>query len=178
MDALGFRTLSLFHPLSPDFLSLADSRLLSVSNNRCAQQRGVLEQLFKLRIGQQIVKKCSIRVLFVQELLHAANSAHYAFELAFTHAFARQVHGLKFDAALVKKALGFFGIKTLGFAKNLNIHGITSKRNDAPDRATMECGRNRLQQDNTMRSNPLLISRKTEFFLGGSLHADLIQVAA
>ena len=64
-------------------------------------------------------------MLGVYHLLHP-NRPGYRRQFPPAHAEAPHVHVLHGDAPLLEPALGLFGVKALGRAKNLNIHAVIS----------------------------------------------------
>ena len=87
-------------------------------------RRGDLQQLFQLvlLIGQ-VGEQRGVRVLGIDEGIQTHRIFH-TFEFAGADAVFEKVHGLKADPPLLEVSLRLLGIKTLGFAKNLNIHWL------------------------------------------------------
>lgn len=129
------RLFGFLDPCRPDRGSFTDGGFLSIADDRRAQKRGIFEQLFELRIRQEIGDECRVGVFFVEEQLDAADAPDDTLQLSFAQSFGREINGLKGDMAFPKEAFCFFRIEAFGFPKNLNIHRVDF----APFSAAFEC---------------------------------------
>lgn len=66
----------------------------------------------------------------VEQLVDAADRLHHARELAFAHLLFLKVDKLHLNAALLKIALGLFGVERLLSPEDLNIHGSAALSNE------------------------------------------------
>ena len=97
--------------------------LPAVADNGGFQQPGVVQQLFHLvGVVGQIGQQGGVGVLGVDEGLQPHGVQH-AFQLPWADAVLPQVDGLEPDTPFLEPALRLFGVKTLAFSKNLNVHG-------------------------------------------------------
>ena len=110
-------------PALPHLGAVAHGGLPAVADNGGFQQPGVVQQLFHLvGVVGQIGQQGGIGVLGVDEGLQPHGVQH-AFQLPWADAVLPQVDGLEPDTPFLEPALRLFGVKTLAFSKNLNVHG-------------------------------------------------------
>lgn len=110
-------------PALPHLGAVAHGGLPAVADNGGFQQPGVVQQLFHLvGVVGQIGQQGGVGVLGVDEGLQPHGVQH-AFQLPWADAVLPQVDGLEPDTPFLEPALRLFGVKTLAFSKNLNVHG-------------------------------------------------------
>jgi hypothetical protein len=113
-------------PGFPDFRTVADGRLLSISHNGCFEQFWVIQQNF----FSEAAATDSVEIQFlipsgfhVEQIVQTKRSDD-TIEFTLAEAFVQDVNPLDFDFSFFKITLCLFGVKAFGFTEDLNIHGM------------------------------------------------------
>lgn len=113
----------LLFPGLPDIRAIAHGGLFSIADNGGADGLGVVQQVLQLlTIVGVIAQGFGIRMLGVNEVVHAAHRPGHILQLPRAHAEPGKVHKLELHPALLKIALGLLGVKAFVFAVDLNVH--------------------------------------------------------
>jgi hypothetical protein len=113
-------------PGFPDFRTVADGRLLSISHNGCFEQFRVIQQNFfsEAAATDSVEIQFLIPSGFHIEQIVQTNRSDDTVEFTLAEAFVQDVNPLDFDFSFFKIALCLFGIKAFGLTEDLNIHGM------------------------------------------------------
>ena len=111
-------------PGLPDFRTVSNSNLFSISHDRCPHQLGIVKHLVFFRNGIiHIFHKCDIRMFSVpvDQVFYTADPPYDCVKLFSRQTKPKQVHHLVLNTPFFKITFCLLRIKTLALSKNLNV---------------------------------------------------------